>query len=73
MYKKISPKKDTLKNDFENLSRLSPSPPMVSAIQETLKIGEITGGEGGSALRYALISAQEPPKIGGRSARRKEP
>ena len=27
----------------------------------------------GEALRYALISAQEPRKIGGRSAKRREP
>ena len=47
-----------------------------------MKIGKTIGGEGGryagkckkagGALRYALISTQEPCKIGGRSARRQE-
>ena len=37
--------------------------------QEYRKIVENIGGE---VLRYALISAQEPHKIGGRSARRRE-
>ena len=52
---------------------------MLLAIQETLKIGETISGEGrrcekaGEALRYALISAQEMHKMGGRSMRRWEP
>ena len=54
-----------------------------SAIQETLKIGETIGREGGrcagkrkkerGTLRYALIGTQEPGKIGGRSVKRREP
>ena len=50
---------------------------VLSAIQETLKIGKTISGEAGrcagkrekagEALRYALISAQELRKIGGKA------